>query len=63
MKPSSYIEFVRKIKGKNWNPVQMHREFRKQVNKSDYAESDVDEILVNLMNLTKLAQKPLNKAK
>ncbi len=52
MKPSNYIKFVRKIKGKKWNPIKIHREFRKQVDKHDYAETEVDEILANLVRIT-----------
>ena len=53
MKPSSYILFARKLKGADWNPIKIHREFRKQVDKSDYAESEVPEMLEHLKFLTK----------
>ncbi len=55
MKPSSFIVFVRKIKGKGVNRVTLHRRFRKDVDRSDYEESEVDEIMGNLYNITKEA--------
>lgn len=51
MKPSSYIEFVRYMRGKKWNRVKIHREFRARVDKSDYSQSDVDAIMRNLSAL------------
>ena len=41
------------MRGKNWNKVKIHREFRKRVNKSDYAEEDVEGLLENLYVLAK----------
>ncbi len=53
MKPSSFVVFVRKIKGKNVNRVTLHRRFRKEVDPKDYEENEVDEIMENLYDITK----------
>lgn len=44
MEVSSFIKFVRKIKGSGWNRIKVHREFLKQVDRNDYAKEDKAEL-------------------
>jgi hypothetical protein len=53
MQNSSFISFGRRIKGKDFNPIKIHREFRRLVDKSDYVESEVPAILEHFKQLTK----------
>lgn len=51
MKPSSFIEFERKIRGKNFPRITLHRMFKREVEKADYAGSSVEQLLAFLQRV------------
>ena len=51
MKPSSYILFVRKIRGTGWSPYIIRKKFLQEVEKGDYLPSERDELFENLYRL------------
>lgn len=59
MEPSSYIKFVRKVKGMGWNERFIARKFRKEVDKDDYAKSDARRLIKQLVSLSKVGQNSL----
>ncbi len=53
MEHSSLILFGRLLKGKNWDRIKIHREFKKRVDKSDYAGSDTDSLMRHFERMTR----------
>ena len=51
MSPSSFTEFARKIKGSGWTKRHIRRKFLKQVDKGDYAKSEVPQLLTWMATL------------
>lgn len=45
MQSSSFIQFVRRIKGKELNHIKLRREFRKAVDTEDYDKDDFQQIM------------------
>jgi len=54
MSPSSFTIFARKIKGSGWSKRHIRRKFLKQVEKDDYAKSDLARLLDWCVSLGKI---------
>jgi hypothetical protein len=57
MVPSSFTIFARNIKGKGWSKRHLRRKFLKQVDKGDYAKSEMYQLIEFLFSLGKITQK------
>jgi len=52
MKPSSFIEYVRLIKGRHWDRVKIAREMKKRVERDDYKASDREALVLFLLRVS-----------